>query len=734
MKNKTYAWNNADAESAIETSVNEVFTFLRRLDHLLERALQTAHRAWGTDDPCARFRGLYLSNQEVNQRLQCEPGHPIYAPGEFLDDCAGGSGLIGELQQKFGLCPFEAALVIIALAPEVDLRYERLYAYLQDDVTRKRPTVDLALNLLCSSAEEKVRRRAHFADDAPLFQQRIIHGFDDPNCVQPPLLARYLKLDEQVVRWLLREEQSQGVDGRLLPFCRLAATSESPDWVPVQGTISTTLEKLLRSDGENAGRLMLHFRGPSKAQMRRAAQDAAIAQGAHLLMADFSRRPGDSDFEEMVGLVLREAQLHGAIPFLEGIEDLSRLAAASQLAEYPGVIIVASPNTASLAVDGLQVIAVDFAVPNMTLRRSCWVNKLAERGVEMNRAALDGLAGRFRLIPEQIGRAVDEGCARARWRRAESDSGAGHGAVSDIPEVEDLYAAARAQSALDLRTVARRLEPVYTWDDLILPENSLSQLREICERVKHQEQIMGAWGFGRKLALGKGTSALFAGPSGTGKTMSTEIIAREVGLDVYKIDLAGVVSKYIGETEKNLDRIFTAAEGSNAILFFDEADALFGKRSEVRDSHDRYANLEISYLLQKIDAYEGTAILATNLRQNMDEAFLRRLAFTVLFPFPAEADRRRIWQKIWPAETPVGEDVDFNDLAKRFKLTGGNIKNIALAAAFLAASDGGVVIMDHLFHATGREFEKMGKALSAAELYGADKNEQSESTLRAMRQ
>lgn len=379
---------------------------------------------------------------------------------------------------------------------------------------------------------------------------------------------------------------------------------------------------------------------------------------------------------------------------------------------------MASQNTASLAIDGTQIIAVDFSVPDMALRRSCWGNKLAERGVEMNHATLDGLAGRFRLIPEQIGHAVDEGCARARWRRAQSDSAALQGAVPDIPEVEDLYAAARAQSGLDLRTVARKLEPVYTWDDLILPENSLSQLREICERVKHQEQVMGAWGFGHKLALGKGTSALLAGCSDTGKTMSAEIIATEVGLDLYKIEFAGVVSKYIGETEKNLDCIFTATEGSNAILFFDEADALFGKRSEVPDSHDRYANLEISFLLQKIDAYQGTAILATNLRQNMDEAFLRRLAFTVNFPFPDEANRRCIWQKIWPAETPVGEDVDFNDLAKRFKLTGGNIKNIALAAAFLAASDGGVVTKDHLFHATGREFEKMGKALSRIELYG----------------
>ncbi len=460
------------------------------LDQLLERALQTASGAWGHGDPSARFRGLYLSHQEMSQLLQRAPGSPTYSPGEFLCAYAAESARAKELQKKFSLCPFEMAVIVVALAPEIDLRYERLYAYLQDDVTRKWPTVDLVLNLLCSSAEEKIRRRGHFAGDAPLFQQRIVHSFADPNHVQPPLLAHYLKLDEQVVRWLLREEQPEGVDGRLLPFCRFVAGNESPDWVPIQDTTSAALKNLLRSAGGDAGRLILHFRGPSKAQMRRAAQDAAVAQGAHLFIADFSHRPDESDFEEMVLLVLREAELNGAIPFLEGIEDLGRLTFASPLAESSGVIIVASQSTGSLAIDGAQVIAVDFLPPDMKLRRTCWESKLAERGVEMNRATLDGLAGRFRLIPEQIGRAVGEGCARARWRRAsQSGSLPGQGTILEIPEVDDLYAAARAQSGLDLGTVARKLEPVYRWDDLILPKNSLSQLQEICERVKHQEQV-----------------------------------------------------------------------------------------------------------------------------------------------------------------------------------------------------------------------------------------------------
>jgi SpoVK/Ycf46/Vps4 family AAA+-type ATPase len=244
----------------------------------------------------------------------------------------------------------------------------------------------------------------------------------------------------------------------------------------------------------------------------------------------------------------------------------------------------------------------------------------------------------------------------------------------------------------------------------------VAQLREICARVEHSHSVLGDWGFDRKFSLGKGVTALFAGPSGVGKTMAAEVVAGELQLDLYKIDLAGVVSKYIGETEKNLDRLFTAAESANAILLFDEADALFGKRSEVRDSHDRYANIEISYLLQKMETYEGVAILATNLRQNLDEAFARRLAFHVHFPFPDVADRHRIWQIVWPPETPLDGDLDWDFHATRFKLSGGNIRNAALAAAFVAAAEGVSVSKRHVIQGVVREYQKLGKSLGTADL------------------
>jgi SpoVK/Ycf46/Vps4 family AAA+-type ATPase len=227
--------------------------------------------------------------------------------------------------------------------------------------------------------------------------------------------------------------------------------------------------------------------------------------------------------------------------------------------------------------------------------------------------------------------------------------------------------------------------------------------------------VLDEWGFERKLSRGKGVNALFPGPSGTGKTMAAEIIANQLGLDLYKIDLSAVVSKYIGETEKNLGRVFTAAENANAILFFDEADALFGKRSEVRDAHDRYANIEIAYLLQKMEQYDGLAILASNLRQNMDEAFLRRLQFIVEFPFPDETQRYRIWQVHFPPEVPKDKAIDYNFLARQFRLSGGNIKNIVLQAAFLGAANGGQIDMDQLIRATWREYQKLGRVPSESE-------------------
>jgi SpoVK/Ycf46/Vps4 family AAA+-type ATPase len=302
-----------------------------------------------------------------------------------------------------------------------------------------------------------------------------------------------------------------------------------------------------------------------------------------------------------------------------------------------------------------------------------------------------------------------------RWRAASAPAEQSPHSGGTPLRVADLFAAAREQSGQDLAALARRIEPKYTWHDIVLPADPLAQLREICNQAKLRHLVYGTWGFDRKLSLGKDLNVLFSGPSGTGKTMAAEIIAHELELDLYKIDLSRVVSKYIGDTEKNLDRIFTAAESANAVLLFDEADTVFGKRSQVRDAHDRYANIEIGYLLQRMEEYEGTAILSTNTPANMDAAFIRRLKFHVEFPFPTEDDRRQIWQRHVPAEVPRSDDIDFGFLARQFNLAGGSIRNIVLNAAFLAAANDDVVCMRYMILATRREFQKMGMACSESD-------------------
>ena len=345
--------------------------------------------------------------------------------------------------------------------------------------------------------------------------------------------------------------------------------------------------------------------------------------------------------------------------------------------------------------------AIALPLPDVPLREAAWKQVLESCCPDAEESWARQLANQFRLTPGQIK-------AAAALAEGQCDVINGHPGI----DLSDIYAACRRQSHHKLGELAVKIEPHYGWEDLVLPDDKLIQLQEICSQARHRYRVFGEWGFGRKLSHGKGLSALFSGPPGTGKTMAAEVIAHDLQVDLYKVDLSGVVSKYIGETEKNLSRIFQEAETSNAILFFDEADALFGKRTEVSDAHDRYANIETSYLLQKMEEYEGIVILATNLRENMDEAFTRRLRFIVEFPFPDEASRRLIWKSHFPAEATLSETIDYELLARKFPIAGGNIKNIVLNAAFYTAEEGEAIAMEHILRGTKREFEKIGKLWS----------------------
>jgi len=371
--------------------------------------------------------------------------------------------------------------------------------------------------------------------------------------------------------------------------------------------------------------------------------------------------------------------------------------ATAQIENHRGLVFLGGNKPADIKID-LQktVIPVEFPVPGYGQREQLWRICLDGQAEAMG-GTIHDLAAKFKLSGGQIGGAIGMARNLAMWR----DGG--------VITSDELHCTCRQQSNEKLGELARKIEPKYVWNDIVLPGDQFEQLRSICSYVKYRPLVYGEWGFHQKLSLGKGLNVLFSGPSGTGKTMAAEIIANELGLDLYKIDLSMVVSKYIGETEKNLDRIFKEAQDSNSILFFDEADAVFGKRSEVRDSHDRYANIEIAYLLQKMEEYQGIVILATNFRKNLDEAFARRMHFSVEFPLPEEEDRYRIWQRAFPEAAPLSGDVDLVFMARQFKNTGGNIKNIALSAAFLAADHGSSITMENLIHATKREYQKTGR-------------------------
>jgi SpoVK/Ycf46/Vps4 family AAA+-type ATPase len=733
--------NGKEVLSAEESpALAELLTALRQLDRLLERAVVSANEAFGAASQFDRFRGLHISPEEVERLLARDPAAAtfnIYDPGPERSFSNEETSRLVWLADSYGLSQFDLDLLLIALAPELDLRYERLYAYLQDDVSRRRPSVDLALNLLCPTAGIKIRRRAHLAPEAPLVRHGLIHLLTDANRPASPLLAHYLKVDEQIVRWLLGE---LSLDSRLTTFCDFGVPVISLSNLSLNDEVEQTLRSLIDRADNRCRAMLVYLQGGPGAGQRQIAEAMANETCLFLLAADLSRAVNATaaDFDQRLRLLFREAYLQNALLFLDGIDALHgeerrhhRQSLLESLSEAYVITLLSgrrmwesfSHDGQSLESKPLGVMTVRVPSPDFEQRRSCWRSKLSAAEIELDEEDLDALSGRFRLDPDRIADAV--AAARNRYDWTDASIQAEMSITSDerieIDWFGRLQTAARQRSSQDLMSLALKIEPHYSWSDIVLPEDTFRQLREICSRVTNSHEVLGKWGFGKKLAHGKGVSALFAGPSGTGKTMAADIIANELGLDLYKIDLAGVVSKYIGETEKNLERIFTAAENANAILFFDEADALFGKRSEVHDSHDRYANIEISYLLQKMEQYEGVAVLATNLRQNLDDAFVRRLAFTIHFPFPDEADRRRIWEGIWPRAARLGNDVEFGFFARQFKLSGGNIKNIALAAAFLAASDGGAVTMEHLFHATQREYQKLGKVLSAAELYGSRK-------------
>jgi hypothetical protein len=615
---------------------------------------------------------------------------------------------LASLSGLFQLTRFEEQCLMICLAPEIDRKYEKLYAYLQDDVTRKKPSVDLIFTLLCSTLEERIAARPVFDPRSPLIKYRLIEAVNEPE-PSAALLSKTLRLDDRIAGFLLGFGL---IDARLehpaqliLPSADRCSSPHDDLRERMRNYINTHLSGA-RIDRRS---ILFYLWGPQESGKRSLVRSLCADLQIPLLSADMEKIP-DLPLPDFGLLLGREALLQqGAICldhydrlmtgensssgnsglFIENIVTFSRL-----------IFITGArrPNRAGFP-DRSSFIELEFPAPGIVERRGMWQQSFGLNNSISHEIDMDELAGKFRFTQGQVQHVLAVAADLAMWRSPDN---------ALITE-EDIHNASRLLSTGNLEPFAAKTIPKYTWSDMVLTRDMRTQLMEICSMVKYRQVVFGQWGYDDKFSLGKGINALFSGPSGTGKTMASEIIANELNLDMYKIDLSQVVSKYIGETEKNLHRIFEEAQMCNAILFFDEADALFGKRSEVRDAHDRYANMEIAYLLQQMEEYAGIVIMATNLRGNMDDAFARRMHFIVEFPFPDEPNREKIWRTVFPKSAPIAEDIDFPFLARQFRLSGGNIRNISLGSACLAAADGKTITMCHLIHSVRREYQKMGR-------------------------
>ena len=693
-------------EIEISPDLNGLQPLLQRLDRLIAQTMSTLQAQEKTEGGLSLswLQKTEISSEQTSVQIRSD-------------------SLLAWLLHTFGLSAFDLDILAIALAPELDRQYERVYAYLQDDMSNKRPTVDLVLNLLVTNIPEKISRRKHFASNALLIHHGLLHLDSEAT-----LLSQHLILDSQVVRLLL---QQPGLDSRLTSCCRLLERNlftESIDNIYLKADVQTKLQTFLIDIWQKQQPLLLYFQGTDSTSKQRTAQILAKNLGVPLLVADLAKMVEDkANFESKLQLLWREAWFFNRLLYLDNFDILYH---EEHQISYQSFIKELEKNRRITILSGVQswiptatgvngVITVPLTIPEPNQRRECWKTHLQAAQISIEDKELDILSDRFCLTPDQIADAVATAYNTSRWQSSKTKSFLN----SETQEPEksqssfvNLCSAARAQSGHDLTTHARKIEPKYTWDDIVLHPNQLTQLRGICKEAEYQDLVHQKWGFADKLSLGKGLNVLFSGSPGTGKTMAAEVIAHHLQLDLYKIDLSQIVSKYIGETEKNLNRIFTAAANSNAILLFDEADALFGKRSEVQDARDRYANIEVGYLLQKMEEYEGIAILTTNFRNNMDEAFERRLRFIIEFQLPDAKNRHLIWQRIFPKNAPCSPNLDLEFLAQNFEITGANIRNIALTAAFLAADDGGIIEMVHLIRAIRREYQKMGQILRDKDL------------------
>lgn len=647
-----------------------VAIFDSEIDEILSRSRDTARR-----DVLGLDRAIVHEARLIAARTRVTPGQ-IELP-------------IRSLATAFHLQPIEVQLCVLAAAPQIDRGYGRVFAYLNNDVMRPYLTPALALGLLTSTWAEQGEVRAALHSASALRRYELLH-LESGN---GPLEGA-LSLADGVVRYLL--------DGFMEPAER-GHGAATPKRLILAPSLQSVLDRLVLDQSSHPRPKLVCIHGPRGSGKRTIATALSARLGHEARLLEL--RPDSTS--EQLHRWLRDVRLVGQCPMI-------RVPRSSdpKLVEtvHEALVEWAFPLAFEAHEDSrargpasrrVEIIRIDIPAPDTLVRAEAWRVFLAEEDVSAGPEDVAIVAAAFPLSVGDISRAATAACARAR------------GVRPDTPSVNGaaLCEACRQESEHQLDRLADRVPTNHDWSDLVLPDDQIAHLREFASAVRIRDVVLGRWGFGEKVCTTPGMSALFSGPSGTGKTMAAGILAASLQMALYRVNLSRVVSKYIGETEKHLEALFEEARHVHAILFFDEADAIFGKRSEVKDAHDRYANLEVAYLLQKMEAHDGVTILATNLRKNLDQAFSRRLGFAVEFPHPGEDLRLRIWRGVWPAGATLAPDVDFAFLARQFELAGGHIRNIALTSAYLAAETGAVISMAHLVAATRREYQKFGRVL-----------------------
>jgi len=582
------------------------------------------------------------------------------------------------LANYLGLTRFDRHILAVCAALELDTRIAPLCAKAQDDPNKPYPTFALAFALF-DDPDWNV-----LSSHAPLRHWRLLE-INQPGA--QPLTAAALRADERIVNYL---KGLNYLDDRLTPLVDPMGGQFDNGQLPPsqQQTVDNIVGHLKGSNGRERPPV-IELLGHDSASKRLIAGHVVLSLGLNLQAIDLKTLPSQTgDFETFTRLWQRESLLLPLALYIDvnGASAAEKAQLKRFLERRDGVIFL-DQEDAKIELVRHQI-AFETSKPTPEEQEQIWIGVL--QGQANGQPA--HLVEQFSFNQNEINRLAK--AALNEYSQNES-------ALSD-----ELWLACRIAARAGMEQLAQRIDAKATWDLLVLPSEQKELLRQITDQVSQRNRVYEDWGFRERMNRGLGINALFAGDSGTGKTMAAEVIANELKLDLFRIDLSAVVNKYIGETEKNLRKLFDAAEDSGAILFFDEADALFGKRSEVKDSHDRYANIEVNYLLQRMEAFRGLAILATNMKSALDKAFVRRLRFIVDFPFPGVEARKEIWRKVFPPETPMDEGVDFQFLAKH-PLTGGSIHNVALNAAFLAAQEGGPVTMPLLLNSTLAEFKKL---------------------------